>query len=320
MRGDRVAVRMRLIADGFDHLWRHFQRTWHALFLCVQHAAGDHQLHQVHAFRLRLRQHLQRLLIRVRCHGDRACHVPAGDGNALIGSENPGTDPASCGNFVAQPRVEAAETAHGADGRHAAEQLQLCKASHHAVGDGARQPACHDFFDERFIVALLFLRLAVACQMHVHVNQTRHQIPVLKIDHRIAVQVRVILYDGSNYFAVCQNRFPALRLHVLRAVENHAVCECIFHRCHLLFKSMRPFYHSFARFRQFFAMQKHSKIRNVPFPRPCGQPEILRQKTVAIFRRRWYDNKANYTGFVHRQNAVSSKPRKAGSITSILPS
>ena len=156
--------------------------------------------------------------------------------------------------------------------------------------------------------------------MHVHINQTRHQIPVLKIDHRIAVQVRVILYDGSNYFAVCQNRFPALRLHVLRAVENHAVCECIFHRCHLLFKSMRPFYHSFARLRQFFAMQKHSKIRNVPFPRPCGQPEILRQKTVAIFRRRWYDNKANDAGFVHRQNAVSSKPRKAGSITSILPS
>ena len=140
--------------------------------------------------------------------------------------------------------------------------------------------------------------------MHVHVNQTRHQIPVLKIDHRIAVQVRVILYDGSNYFAVCQNRFPALRLHVLRAVENHAVCECIFHRCHLLFKSMRPFYHSFARFRQFFAMQKHSKIRNVPFPRPYGQPEILRQKTVAIFRRRWYDNKANYAGFDHKHFAI----------------
>ena len=24
-----------------------------------------------------------------------------------------------------------------------------------------------------------------------------------------------------------------------------------------------------------FAMQKHSKIRNVPFPRPCGHPEMM---------------------------------------------
>ena len=49
-----IAGGVGFVADGFHHLRCHLQFTWHALFLGVQNASGNHQFHQVYFFLLRL--------------------------------------------------------------------------------------------------------------------------------------------------------------------------------------------------------------------------------------------------------------------------
>ena len=126
MCGDRVAIPVRLLADGLYHLRRHFQLTRHALFLRVEHTAGDHQLHKIDALALRVGKKLQCLLRRMRRRGDRTGHVAAGHGNALIGCQDLRAAGTSRCDLVAQAGIKIAEPAHGADRRNAAQQLKLC--------------------------------------------------------------------------------------------------------------------------------------------------------------------------------------------------
>ena len=71
--------------------------------------------------------------------------------------------------------------------------------------------------------------------MDMHVDQARHQIPALQVDDGIAVKRRPLRDDGADALSVRQDAESFLHLHVLRAVQELSVRECVFHRISLTF-------------------------------------------------------------------------------------
>ena len=230
-----VAHLMRPLAHRLHHLRRHLQLARHALLFGVQHTAGDHQLHQIHALLPSLLQLGQCLVDGVGRHRHRPGHVAAGNGDALIGRQNAGSHPPSGPNIVPQPGVEVRQTAHRADGGDAGEQLLLGKARHHAVGHLPGQSRGEDGLYQLLVVPLLFLRLAAARQMDVHIDEPRHQIAALQVHHLIARQIRPLRYDVRNAVAVGPQHQSLTGLHLPCAVQQLATTKCVFHR------SPRPF-------------------------------------------------------------------------------
>ena len=138
MRRHGVAERVRALAHGAHHLSRHFHLAGHAALGRVHDAAGDHELDEVCALCVHGVDLRERLVDRLGGNGDRARHVPAGDGDGLVCREHARPDAASGADLVAQARVERVQPADGADRRHAAEQLVARETAHHAVGHRAR--------------------------------------------------------------------------------------------------------------------------------------------------------------------------------------
>ena len=161
--------------------------------------------------------------------------MSARDGDPLVGGQDPRPYAAARRDLIAQPRVKIGKTADRADGRDAAHQLCPGKAADHLIGDLPRQRRGEDRADQLFVVPLLFLRLAAACKMDMHVDQARHQIPALQVDDGIAVKRRPLRDDGADALSVRQDAESFLHLHVLRAVQELSVCECVFHRISLTF-------------------------------------------------------------------------------------
>ena len=230
-----VAHLMSPLAHRLHHLRRHLQLARHALLLGVQHTAGDHQLHQIHALLPSLLQLGQCLVDGVGRHRHRPGHVAAGNGDALIGRQDAGSHPPSGPNIVPQPGIEVRQTAHRADGGDAGEQLLLGKARHHAVGHLPGQSRGEDGLYQLLVVPLLFLRLAAARQMDVHIDEPRHQIAALQVHHLIARQIRPLRYDVRNAVAVGPQHQSLTGLHLPCAVQQLATTKCVFHR------SPRPF-------------------------------------------------------------------------------
>ena len=234
-----VAERVRPLAHGAHHLGRHLQLTGHAALGRVHDAAGDHQFHKVGALRVHGVHLRQRLVDRPGSDGDGTSHVPTGHGDALVGGQDARADAAADCNFVAQARVERAQPADGADRRHAAEQLVARKTAHHAVGHRARDGIGEDAAHELFVVALLFLDLAAAGQMHVHVDEAGQQIAPAQVDARVPRRGGAGGHDVRDRPAVRQHAQPGLHAHVLRAVDQIGVVKCVFHAAHLFLQPGR---------------------------------------------------------------------------------
>ena len=153
--------------------------------------------------------------------GHRARHVAAGHRDALVCCEDARGVELSGGTGVAHARVEVAKAADGANGGDAAVQLQARVLRHQAVRDGARNAVGHDLLDQGFIVALLLLGLAVAREVHVHVDEAREQVGTLEVDKLAGGEVRLghggDLHDAP---ALDDNRVVLERLHALGSVEH----------------------------------------------------------------------------------------------------
>ena len=98
-----------------------------------------------------------------------------------VGRKNARRLQLSCRSVVAHARVEVAQAADGAYGGDATVQLQACVFGDKAVGDGSRETICHDLLYQRFVIALLLLGFAVACQVHMHVNEAWKQKSVFEV-------------------------------------------------------------------------------------------------------------------------------------------
>ena len=70
----------------------------------------------------------------------------------------------------------------------------LAKARHHAVGPSGSVRGEGMFFTSFSLSRPLFLRLAAARQMDVHIDEPRHQIAALQVHHLIARQIRPLRY------------------------------------------------------------------------------------------------------------------------------
>ena len=236
-----VAQPVGFVADGFDHLRLHFQLSGRSLFRSIQHTAGDHQLDKIHLLAAGLSQLSQRfgIVMGRNCHRTR--HVSPGHRNALVGGKNARCQQSACSGIVPAAGVKIRNAAHGADGGHAAQQFQLRVAAYQPVGHRTGQAVAQNFAHQRSIVPRLCAGLAVARQMHMQIDQTRHDIAAVQIDDLIAIQIHALIGNGSDLIILGQQDFVRYRLHLLGAVQKDAICICALHGILPLFFSLKDF-------------------------------------------------------------------------------
>ena len=162
--------------------------------------------------------------------------MPTRHGNALIRRQDARAGLPSCGDLIAEAGIEIPEAAHRPDRRHAAHQLIARESAYHAVRHGPRQSAAHDRLHELFIVLLFFLRLAAAGQMDVHVEKAGHQIFSAQVDRLKTHRLTARRNQSHDRFALDEDALPAQRLHILCAIQNDGVFQCVFH-CFACFRA-----------------------------------------------------------------------------------
>ena len=230
-----VAQPVGFVANGFDHLRLHFQLSGRSLFRGIQHTAGDHQLDKIHLLTAGLSQLSQRfgIVMGRNCH--RARHVSPGHRNAFVGGKNARCKQSARSGIITAASVKIRNAAHGTDGSHATQQFQLRVAVHQPVGHRTGQAIAQNFAHQRSIVPRLCAGLAVARQMHMQIDQTRHDIAAVQIDDLIAIQIHALIGNGSNLIILGQQDFVRYRLHLLGAIQQDPVRIGTFHWEHPLF-------------------------------------------------------------------------------------
>ena len=73
------------IAASLDHIRLHHQPTRLAFHLGVHHAAGDHQLNQIHILAVKLIHHAHCVLHRLSRVGHGAYHMAVGHTDGIVG-------------------------------------------------------------------------------------------------------------------------------------------------------------------------------------------------------------------------------------------
>jgi len=245
-----IAQLVGLVADGFDHFRLHFQLSGRSLFRSIQHTAGDHQLDKIHLLAAGLSELSQRfgIVMGRNCH--RACHMSPGHRNALVGSKDARCQQLASCSIITAAGVKICNAAHGADGSHATQQFQLRVAAYQPVGHRTGQAVAQNFAHQRSIIPRLCAGLAVACQMHMQVDQARAQIASVQIDHLITVQIHALIDNGNDLIILGQQDFVLYRLHLLGAIQQDPVRIGTFHWEHPLFFrffGQKLFYFSIAR-------------------------------------------------------------------------
>ena len=230
-----VAQPVSFVADGFDHFRLHLQLAGGALFGGIQHTAGDHQFNQIHLLAAGLSELRQCFGIVMGCHCHRACHVSARHRNAFVGGKDARCQQLASCSIISAAGVKIRNAAHGADGGHAAQQLQFCIAAYQPVGHRTGQAVAQNFAHQRCIIPRLCAGLAVACQMHMQVDQARAQIAAVQVDHLITVQIHALVGNGSDLVILGQQDLVRCRLHLLGAVQQDPVRIGTFHWEHPLF-------------------------------------------------------------------------------------
>ena len=212
---------MGTVAHRAHHGGVHLELAGRALLLGVEHTSGDHELDKVGALGSGDVDLPQGLGDAVRRDGNRARHVAARHRDSLVGSEDARSVELAGGAGVAHARVEVAQAADGADGGDAAVQLQARVLRHQAIRDRTREAVGHDLLDQRLVVALLLLGLAIAREVHVHVDETRKQVGTLEVNELAAGEVR-LARGGDLHDALPLNddRIALERLHALGSVEH----------------------------------------------------------------------------------------------------
>ena len=230
-----VAQPVGFVANGFDHFRLHFQLSGRSLFRGIQHTAGDHQLDKIHLLAAGLFELSKRfgIVMGRNCH--RARHVSPGHRNALVGGKNARCQQSACSGIVPAASVKIRNAAHGTDGGHAAQQFQLRVAAHQPVGHRTGQAIAQNFAHQRSIVPRLCAGLAVARQMHMQIDQTRHDVAAVQIDDLIAIQIHTLIGNGSDLIILGQQDFVRYRLHLLGAIQQDPVRIGTFHWEHPLF-------------------------------------------------------------------------------------
>ena len=224
-----IAQPVGFITDSPDHLRLHLQLAGGALLGGIHHAARDHQLDQVHPLFTGPAELGQRFGIVVGRHCHRACHVSAGHRDALVGGKDAGSQDLPLCRVVPAAGIEICQTAHGADGGHAAQQFQLGVTAHQPVSHRPGQAIAQDPAHQCGVIPGLCAGFAVACQMDMQVDEARHQVTALKVHLLIPLTGGGILHDGGDLLPVHQHHLVGHRLHLFGAVQQDAVEIGSFH-------------------------------------------------------------------------------------------
>ena len=229
MGGDYKSALVRLVASRLDILGGHLQHAGLALDLCIKHAAGYHELYQIRLILGNLRDEVSRLLCALGDIGKRTRHVSVRDGDSHVSREYSRTDGFSGVYIIADARIGVFNSADGSDGCNAAVELHLSRAAADSLDYLAEKIVARHDFDKLLRVGFLLLRLSARGKMDMHIDKAGHYVLSAEVYLLISGGIRARVDYGGYLLAVDKNYFTGLGLHILSAVENNAVYECVFH-------------------------------------------------------------------------------------------
>ena len=235
MGGHRQTQGMGLVTGGLHHLRGHFQLPGLPLALGVQHTAGDHQLNKIGLILRDLPHQSRRLLRRGSFVGQGPGHVSPGHGHRHVTRQNPGAHSLAGEDLIPQAGVHRLDSAHGAQGGHAGEQLRLGIAYADPEGDGPEDGIAGHQTDDPFRVLLLDGGPSRGGQVDMEVNKPRHHIAAGQVDPFIIRSLCAGGDDGLDPVAVYKDAQARPGLHSFRSVQQDTVNQGVFHSAQLLF-------------------------------------------------------------------------------------
>ena len=155
--------------------------------------------------------------------------MPAGNRDRHIACQDAGSLNLPLPDLVPELAVVILQTAHGADGGHAAEQRRvgvfLIDDLHHLPGQTAAGHQLYRLFD----VHGLFLWLAASWNVHMQIDQARHQVAAAQILLLIFRWHSALRHNVNNFLSIHQYSQAVLGLHIFSAAEQMHIDKCVFH-------------------------------------------------------------------------------------------
>ena len=220
MGHDRKANLVRRLARRGGNLNRHTQHAWLAHFGRVEHAARHEQLDDVGATRVQVAHLFGRLGRAVGNLGEQARAVATRHRDARSRRHQARTLILTGVDGVAHGDVGKQRVARAAHRGHAACQLLLSAALEDMAHDGAAHGIV-ELLHQRARIARRN-RLARTTQMHMHIDETRHEIRTAQVDDlgpRWSLGHGARSHPGDDT-ALNGHGHIGLRLHMLRAIQN----------------------------------------------------------------------------------------------------
>ena len=222
---------MRLIHRCRRDLRRHAQHARLAFLLSVEHAAGDEQLHQIALVREAVTHDFTRLIRRFGNVREQPRAVTARHRHAHARGDQARALVLARVDSVAYPHVGESRITHAAHCGDAACQLLLGVFAQRTMQVPTPNGVGNHLLDKVARRACAG-GLAVAAQMHMQVDQARHQIRALQIHFLRAGRTH---RGGSRpdsadaAIVVHSDGHILLRLHIARAVEQRCMREYVRH-------------------------------------------------------------------------------------------
>ena len=193
--------------------------------LGIKDAARHEQLDDVGAMGVDVAHHVGRLLGRLRHLGKEAGPVTARHGDARARGHDARTHALSRLDGVAHRDVAVERVARAANGGDAARKLVLGRATDDAMQDGAANGVV-ELLHERAGIARAH-RLARAAEVHVHVDESGHEVGAAQVDGAPALRYLGDCgrLDAGDLAVLDGHGHVALWLHVLGSIENRCVDE-----------------------------------------------------------------------------------------------
>ena len=187
--GNDLAQAMRLIASGLDQLRGHAKSTWLTFGRGVHHASRNHELDDV-GTRFDGAAHVGRgLLGGRRLSRKRPGEVAARHRNARISCDDARPSNLASLYRVAHAPVDVKQATHGAQRGDAALELGGGILLRHLIKEVLDQAILAQLVHKALVVHGLGIglgSLAFACQVHMHVDQARHDVTARQVDANAA--------------------------------------------------------------------------------------------------------------------------------------
>ena len=222
---------MSLVAHCLRDIEGHAQDARLAFDFSIENAARDEELDLIGSIAEVLMDERPTLFGSRRFLRKQA-RMALGDGNAAARCDKARTLEFARFNLVAHLNIGIPGVANAAHSGYAACKLVFQRSFQHVAQNRHANGVARDFLNRSFGVTRTAGR-AVANQMHVHVDESGHEVLALQVDDLFAA-AHFYFCGGADFddfaLVIDENRCVGRGLHFFRAVEHRGVDECVRHK------------------------------------------------------------------------------------------